>query len=358
MSSKLLETAKHAAQMAQKAGASDARAWAWRSRDVEVEWRDGKLDRIRDNTTRGISVSLYVDGRYSGNSTADLRDDAVATFIQNSVKMTRHLAKDEHRRLPDPARYEGMTTKDLGIMDPSISTINPENRLKLASDLEQSARAGDKGEIISVTSSVSDTEADVACVNTNGFEGERQSTSFWHSVTASIKDQDDRKPRGSAWGGGRALKDIPDISGLGEDALERARAQVGAKQISTGVYDVVIENRCVPTFSRHLMSPLNGSSLQQKRSYYEGQLGKQIGSKHLTITSDPHLHGGLGSRAWDGEGMASMPRLVFDKGVLKTFFLDTYYASKLKMDPTTSSMSNLVWDQGKRNLDKLIKKIK
>jgi PmbA protein len=358
MSSKLLETAKHAAQIAQQAGANNARAWAWRSRNVRVEWRDGKLDRIRDNTTRGISISLYVDGRYSGNSTADLREDAVAAFIQDSVDMTRHLAKDEHRHLPPPARYEGMTTEDLGIMDPSITSIKPENRLKLASDLEQAVRVGDKGDIVSVTASVSDAESEVVCVNTNGFEGEKQSTSFWHSATVSIKDSDDRKPRGSAWGGGRALKDIPAIPGLGADALERARAQVGAKQIATGIYDVVIENRCVPTFSRHLTSPLRGQSLQQKQSYFEGQLGKQIGSKNLNLTSAPHLFGGLDSRAWDSEGMATITRPIFEKGVLKTFFLDTYYASKLGMESTTSSMSNLLWGQGNKDLDALIGKIK
>ena len=47
--------------------------------------------------------------------------------------------------------------------------------------------------------------------------------------------------------------------------------------------------------------------------------------------------------------MATTPRKIIDKGVLKTFFLDTYYASKLGAPPTTGGMSNLVWSTGKRD---------
>jgi len=39
---------------------------------------------------------------------------------------------------------------------------------------------------------------------------------------------------------------------------------------------------------------------------------------------------------------------VFEKGVLKTYYLDTYYAKKLSMEPTTGGMSNLVYAMGTR----------
>ena len=46
---------------------------------------------------------------------------------------------------------------------------------------------------------------------------------------------------------------------------------------------------------------------------------------------------------------------VFEKGVLRTFFLDTYYASKLEMEPTTGGQSNLVFSTGDKDLEGLLK---
>ena len=53
--------------------------------------------------------------------------------------------------------------------------------------------------------------------------------------------------------------------------------------------------------------------------------------------------------------MASVKRPIIEKGVLKTFLLDTYYASKLNMEPTTSGVSNAVFSYGDKDLDGLLK---
>ena len=39
--------------------------------------------------------------------------------------------------------------------------------------------------------------------------------------------------------------------------------------------------------------------------------------------------GANGSRYFDNEGVATEPRTVFDKGVLKTYFIDTYNGKKM-----------------------------
>ena len=86
MRDELLLKAKYAANLAQKAGADDARAYVQRSREVRVEMRDGKLDRIRESTRQGLYITLFVNGRYSSNSTSDVRDEAVADFVQQLVE--------------------------------------------------------------------------------------------------------------------------------------------------------------------------------------------------------------------------------------------------------------------------------
>jgi PmbA protein len=304
-------------------------------------------------------VTLFVEGRYSANSTSDIREAAVKQYVKTAVDTTRHLAKDPHRHLPDPERYEGMVTEDLEIFDPAVPNTTPESRLVAAKALEAAARdAGKKSDIVSVTSEVSDYEYRSVCLNTNGLEVGEQGTSTWYACSVSVKDSDDRKPRGSAYGGGTFQSDLPDTGIIGADAVARAVSQIGARQVATDRYAVLIENRAAPSLSRHLLSPLSGSALQQQRSFMEGKLGEKVGADILSLRSEPHLKRGLASTAWDTEGMATRPFSVFDKGILKTYFLDTYYASKLGMAPTSGSATNLVWQSGDRKKDEIVKATK
>jgi PmbA protein len=185
---KLLDLAKFAAQVATKSGAKDASANVFRAREVEVEWRDGKLDRIRESTKQGLGITLFVDGRYSSNATSDIRNEAVEAYIKQAVATTKYLAADEHRHLPDPSRYQGMTTIDLQRKDPNVGAVTPEDRLAMAKRLEDATRAADEKKIlISVTTTVGDTEEKSATFNTNGFEGEEESSTSWQVAVASSR---------------------------------------------------------------------------------------------------------------------------------------------------------------------------
>jgi PmbA protein len=118
--------------------------------------------------------------------------------------------------------------------------------------------------------------------------------------------------------------------------------------------DVGIENRSVPRVARHLLGAMRGSQVQQKRSFLEGRIGEPVAVEWLDLASDPHLPRGLGSSSWDGEGMATRRMPLLEGGVLKNLFLDTYYASKLDMEPTSGNQGNLVWSIGSRGLEEMI----
>jgi PmbA protein len=128
--------------------------------------------------------------------------------------------------------------------------------------------------------------------------------------------------------------------------------------MATGVYDMVIENRAASRFLGSLIGPLSGSSLQQKRSFLEGKLDQQIASEKFTMIDDPLLVSGFGSRLYDGEGLAAKKRTIIDRGVLKSYYIDTYYGRKLGMEPTTSGTTNLIFAYGDKSLEELVAQMK
>ncbi|HEY3445858.1 MAG TPA: TldD/PmbA family protein [Myxococcales bacterium] len=356
---KMLEVARRAVQSAQKKGAQQAAANAYRSREVSVEWRDGKVDRLHEATSAGLSVQLYVDGRYASVSTSDLRPDALEAFLDNAVSLARALAPDPARALPEPALYAGQAKLDLLLEDPGYEAVTAVERRRIAEAMEAAARAEKGSEaFISVTTGFSDSQSESFKVHSNGFEGTRRDTSFWLNAEVSVKDPDGRKPEDWDYAGARFVKELPDPASVGKGAARRALLRVGAKKGESGVMGVAIDPRAAGRVVPQLLGPLSASSLQQKRSMYEGKLGQAIGNALLDVSDDPHVVKGFSSQLFDSEGMASKKRPIFEAGVLRTYFVDNYYGRKLKMAPTTARASNLAWKLGDKGQDALLEQMK
>jgi PmbA protein len=346
----LLDVTRRAAELALRKGASEAAAGSWQARHVEVGWRDGRIEKVTEATTRGLGLDLYVEGRYASVSTNDLRPEALDRFIEDAVALARTLAPDPHRSLPEPELYRGQPDVDLELEDPSYAELDSGTRRRITEELEVAARAVPGAErILSVTTSVSDTRAESALVQTNGFEGTKRGTDFWISAEVTVKDADGRRPEESAASGGRFRDAIEPPAAVGRRAAERALSRLGTVKGGSAVMTMVVDARSAARIVAALLGPLSAAAVQQKRSYLEGKIGSQVGSRLLDIADDPLVKRGLGSRLYDGEGIAARPFPVFTEGTLRSYFVDTYYGRKLGMAPTTSRTSNLAWKLGDRS---------
>ncbi len=355
----LAEVARQAVELARQQGASEAAANAGRARSIEVQWRDGQLEKISEATTRGLSLQLYVDGRYSAVSTSDLRPEALERFITDSIAMARVLARDEYRRLPEPELYQGRAQVELSLEDPRQAELTAEERRRFVQQLEAAARAVDtKGAILSVTTAFGDTLRESYRVTSNGFEGGMRGTQFGASADVSVRDSDGRRPEESDSAVARFLENLTDAATLGRRAGERALGRLGATKGSSAVLPMAVDHRAAGRLVSMLLGPMTGAAIQQKRSFLDGKLGQQLGSERLAFSDEPHLKRGLGSRLFDGEGITAQPLPLFEGGVLRSYFIDSYYGRKLKARPTTGSPSNLSWKLGDKSREALLADLK
>ncbi len=352
---RLLEVTRTAADLALRKGAREASAGAYQARHVEVAWRDGRVEKVTEATTRGLGLDLYVDGRYASVSTSDLRPDALDRFVEDAVALARTLAPDPHRRLPEPELYRGRADLDLQLEDPDHGALDAESRRRDAQAIEAAARAVPGAEaILSCTTSVSDSRSESALVQTNGFEGTRRGTDFWLSAEVAVKDPDGRRPEEFAAAGARHHRALERPEAVGRRAAERALSRVGSVKGASAVVPLIVENRAAGRLVGMLLGPIAAAAVQQKRSFLEGKLGAAIGSPLLDLRDDPLVKRGFGSRLYDGEGIAARPFPLFETGVLRSYYVDSYYGRKLGMAPTTGRSSNLAWRLGPRGLEELV----
>ncbi len=354
----LLEITRRAAELARRKGASDAAVGSYRARHVEVAWRDGKVEKVSEATTRGLGLDLYVDGRYASVSTNDVRPEALERFVEDAVALARTLAPDPHRRLPDPALYQGQANVDLQLEDPTYGGLGAADRRQAAEAIEAAARAvpGARA-ILSVSTSASDTRSESALVHTNGFEGTRRGTDFWTGAEVAVLDPDGRRPEEFAASGGRFRATIEPPEIVGRRAAERALGRIGSRKGESAVLPMAVDARAAGRLVGALFGPLAAASIQQRRSFLDGKLGAAVGSARLDVRDDPLVPRGLGSRLYDGEGIAARPFPVFEGGVLRSYYVDTYYGRKLGIAPTTARSSNLAWTLGPRSPPELLAEI-
>ena len=351
----MLAIAQSCITMAKGAGAKDASARAYRVRDVSLDYRDGKVEKISESTTRGVVIQLYADNKFASVSTSDLRPDALKTFITDSIAIAKAISPDPFRALPDPALYKGQASVDLQLEDPKYLAVTADDGRAVSKLMHDAARAVKGNEaILSVTSSFSSNLVENWMVTSNGFSGSNRGTSFFVSTGVSAKDSDGRRPEEYDYAGSRFWNAVTDPAKVGASAAKRTLARLGSKKGETMAMNVVVDNRAAGRLVGMLAGPLSAGSLQQKRSFFEGKLGQQVVSPLVSITDDPLVPKAFGSRKFDNEGIAAKQRAIIEDGVLKAYYVDTYYGRKLKIDPTSGSPSNLSWKLGSKSQKELL----
>jgi len=340
---------------AKSAGADECRAGITSERFVNISYRDRKPENIKEASRRNLSIEIFVNGRYSAQSTSDLRKDALKSFISNAIATTKLIAEDPFRTLPDPKYYKGRAEKDLGLLDPDYQKFTAEDRHNMVKAVEDAclAKGGDK--VISVTASEYDSYDEIFYMSSNGFEGYRESTFYQAAGQMTVQGEGDRRPSGFDYAIAVKKKEMPSPEKIGASAAKRTLDLLGGKKIKTETLPIILENRNVPRLFGGFMAAMYGSNIQQKRSFLADKKGKKIASKHLTIIDDPFIKGAFGSRLFDRDGFATKKRSMIEAGVLKEFYVDWYYGRKLGWEPTTGGPSNLIVPPGKRSVQEIMK---
>ena len=341
-----------AMDFALKNGAQSAKLVLYNNSSSSFELRNAKMDRLQQSTENGLSISLYVDGRYGSFSTNRLDKKELETLILNGIESTRYLAPDEARVLPDPSRYYKGGLPDLKLFDKRLYDINPDTKVDLARAAAEEVLGKDE-RIISVDSSYGDGESSSYRLISIGFAGESSSTLFSLSASVSVKGEGEARPS-DAWYDTALFYHQLKTGGIGARALQRVLRKLGQKKVASGNYTMVVDTLVAGNLFSPMLGAIYGSALQQRNSFLLDKLNTKVASDLFTLRDEPHTVGANGSRYFDSEGVATAPRAVFDRGVLKTYYIDTYNARKMDVEPTISSPSRLVLTPGTKDLDGLV----
>jgi PmbA protein len=153
---------------------------------------------------------------------------------------------------------------------------------------------------------------------------------------------------------------MEETSSVADKAVHRTVGLFGARKPQTMRVPVIFERDVAASVLSDLFAALSAANVAVGNSWLTERVGQRVGSDLVTIVDDGTLPGLLGTTPFDGEGVPTQRTPVFDRGVLRTFLYDTYYARKLGAKSTANSTgggvgpNNFYLEAGERSLDDII----
>jgi PmbA protein len=315
---------------AARAGATQAEADASLSQGLSVTVRLGEVETVEYQRDRALGITVYFGTRKGSASTADLSTASINDMVAKACAIARHTAADECAGLADPALL-ATEFPDLGLDHPWALT--PEDAVELARSCEAAGLAVDSRLGNSEGASVGTQRGVRVYGNSHGFLAGDVASS--HSVSCVLLAQAGEDMQRDYWyTSARDPQDLLDVATVGRIAGERAVARLGARRPATGKARVLFAPEVARGFVGHFIGAIRGGSQYRKASFLQGAAGQAVFPNWVQMHERPHLHKGLASTNWDGEGVRTRDRHLVHDGVLDGYLLGSYSARKLGLAST------------------------
>lgn len=316
-------------RLAKAAGADQADAVATHGRALSISVQKGEVEDVDSSEGRDVGLRVMVGKKQACVSTSDTSSASLKMLAERAVAMARLAPDDPYLALADSQRLE-RDPQNLDMFDPvELGTDELTARASAveAAALDNPVITRADGAAASASSSA------IYYATSHGFGAGWRTTR--HSVAvAAIAQKDGQMERDYDMDGTRWLSECKDPRAVGQLAAERASARLGARQVPSGVMPVIFDRRVAGSLISALTGAIAGPSISRGVSFLLDKLEQPVFGEHITVSDNPLIMRGHGSRPWDGEGVAVQARNIIDKGVLTTWLLNTASAAQLGMETT------------------------
>ncbi|MFH0848002.1 MAG: TldD/PmbA family protein [archaeon] len=361
--------AQKAVALAEKLGAREAEAYVTSATERMVDFHD-EIEICRTSRLAGIGVTVVVGKKKGFFSYSSIERREVESTVKTALSIAKASEPD-----PDWKSFPTRTGKRpvTAVFDKKTAELEEDHLVRGAASVIDFVKSKDK-RLSLVASALGTSSVMTSISNSYGCNLQRRSTgaAFFVRVKAEEagkKGISDEGIQARSW---RELS----LEDKADDAADRAIKMMNARQISSRKTSVVISNDLMARVLNVMFSgTINAEAVQRGRSPWIGKIGKQVASDNFNLVDDGTRRAGLGTRAFDDEGIPQKTTPIIVKGVLQSYLYDNYTAAKDRLSSTGNARrvgsgtfgfgrpytqtpvpapTNLVLNNGESSLDELI----
>ncbi|MFI3247469.1 MAG: metalloprotease PmbA [Ferrimonas sp.] len=326
----LEQAVTRALEVAASLGLDGAEVAVQKQQGLSVSTRLGEVETVEFTKDGALGIAVYRNGCKGNASTSDLSIEAIRAAVQAAATIANQTSADEFNGLAD-AKQMATDLRDLDLYHPH--DIEPHQAIELAARAEAAAMAADSRIVNSDGATVSSHENLKVYGNSHGFLGSSCSSRHSLSCVAIGKDSQGME-RNYDYSIARRFEQLDSPETVGTAAGQETAARLGARKLTTCQVPVLFDAAQSVGVIAHLVGAISGASLYRNASFLTDSLNQSLFPEWFNIYENPHLLGGLSSRMFDSEGVATQARDIIRDGVLQTYLLTAYSARRLGLANT------------------------
>lgn len=303
---------------ANRAGLSEYEIYFMEAGSMSAETLKDEISSFSSGVRGGVSFRCIVDGRLGAAATELMEEDEMKELVERAVRNAGVIESD------DPAIFyqgdENYAVKTATVMElPDAATIK-----SVALEIQKKTYAQSDFVTDGTQSGVFTTTVRRELVNSHGLN----LSDHYHASGAYVqavveKDGEAQDDFDCCLG-----LDAADLEKLPNNALNDALSKVGAIEIDSGKYDLIIQGKQMRSLLSTFSSVFSAKSAQLGLSLLRGKEGSSVASDAVTLIDDPMREGTPAQATFDGEGVATKKRAIIEQGVLTTLLYDLSTAEK------------------------------
>ena len=301
---------------------SEGEVFAQKIKVISYDIEKNNVEIGEEKETIGVGARV-VEGKKQGFSfTNNLNnlEDCIKTAYK-VLKVSR--PREDFVSLPAPKEIR---SKDL--VNKSLYNITSEDLMRFSIDM---IKGCEDNHGIPSSGSVNITFYEEAISTSTGISLYQKYATLFGYISALYKTED--VSNGYDY---TIMRNKFDFNKIGENAAIKAKETSNAKKIQSMYCDVILEPEAVSSLlSNTFISHLFAESVDKNRSFLKGKIGEKI--TNLTIIDDGTLDYGVASGNFDGDGNPTKRTVVLEKGILKGYLFDDFYAKKFDVESTGNS---------------------
>ena len=326
------------------AGATDAECTVSEGEEFSAGIRLGEVETLKEAGSRGAGLRILI-GRKTGSSyTSDLSPEGIRLMVSSAIELAAVTTDDPFADLPGTAEL-GSISGDLQLYNDDVAGLQPGFKIELAKRAEKAALSVDPRITNSEGASFDSHLGRRVFANSRGFAGDYRS-SYCSISAVPVAKQGDSMERDYWFSTARGFLGLEQPEDIGRKAAERALRRLGAVKVETQKVPVIFEPRTARSLLESIFEAVEGRSIYRQASFLQGRIGERVASEGVTVIDDGTIPGLFGTSPFDDEGVPTRRTPVIEKGVLKSYLLNTYSARKLGLKTTGNAARGLTGNAG------------
>jgi PmbA protein len=343
-SNHLLELAQDVVKQAQAAGATGAECTMAEGEEFSASVRMREVESLKEAGSRGAGLRILIGKKTGASYTSDLSKEGMAHLVKSAIELADITSDDPHAGLPDNDEF-GAVAGDLGLYSEDVAALDPALKIATAKRAEEAALSADPRIFNSEGASFDNYVGRHIFANSGGFAGEYRS-SYCSLSAAPVAREGESMERDYWFTMARGFAGLEPAEEVGLTAAKRALRRLNAVKVPTQKAPVVFEPRTARSLLDNIFEAVHGMSIYRHESFLTGKLGEKVASEHVTVVDDGTIPGLFGTSPFDDEGVPSRRTVVIERGVLKSYLLNSYAARKLGMKTTGNASRGLTGNAG------------